>query len=81
MRGLTAADRSLLDTKKAIESGQLRAAASSYARASRWGLAADLWYARAMAFAAKREMADSTSVAGGELKVRIDVSAVYEVTK
>lgn len=34
-----------------------------------------------MAFAAKREMADSTSVAGGELKVRIDVSAVYEVTK
>ena len=51
---LTAADRSLLDTKKAIESGQLRAAASSYVRASRWGLAADLWYARAMAFAAKR---------------------------
>jgi len=34
-----------------------------------------------MAFAAKREMADATSVAGGELKVRIDVSAVYEVTK
>lgn len=33
------------------------------------------------AFAAKREMADATSVAGGELKVRIDVSAVYEVTK
>ena len=34
-----------------------------------------------MAFSAKREMADSTSIAGGELKVRIDVSAVYEVTK
>ena len=34
-----------------------------------------------MAFAAKREMADSTSVAGGELKVRIDVNAVYEVSK
>ena len=34
-----------------------------------------------MAFAGKREMADSTSIAGGELKVRIDVSAVYEVSK
>lgn len=34
-----------------------------------------------MAFAAKREMADSTSVAGGELKVRIDVNATYEMTK
>ena len=34
-----------------------------------------------MAFAAKREMADSTSIAGGELKVRIDVSAVYEAAK
>nr|WP_295111766.1 SIMPL domain-containing protein [uncultured Caulobacter sp.] len=34
-----------------------------------------------MAFASKREMADSTSIAGGELKVRIDVSAVYEVSK
>lgn len=28
---------------------------------------------------AKREMADSTQIAGGELKVRIDVSATYEV--
>jgi uncharacterized protein YggE len=28
---------------------------------------------------AKREMADSTAIAGGELKVRIDVSATYEV--
>jgi uncharacterized protein YggE len=34
-----------------------------------------------MAFAAKREMADSTSVAAGELKVRIDVNATYEMTK
>jgi uncharacterized protein YggE len=30
---------------------------------------------------AKREMADSTSVASGELKVRIDVNAVYEAAK
>ena len=30
---------------------------------------------------AKREMADSTSIAAGELKVRIDVSAVYEASK
>ena len=34
-----------------------------------------------MAFASKREMADSTSVAAGELKVRIDVNATYEMTK
>ena len=31
--------------------------------------------------AALGSLADATSVAGGELKVRIDVSAVYEVTK
>jgi uncharacterized protein len=30
---------------------------------------------------AKREMADSTSIAAGELKVRIDLTGVYEVTK
>lgn len=30
---------------------------------------------------AKREMADSTPVAGGELKVRIDISATYEVAR
>lgn len=30
---------------------------------------------------AKREMADSTSIAAGELKVRIDVSATYEAAK
>ena len=30
---------------------------------------------------AKREMADSTAVAAGELKVRVDVNAVYEATK
>lgn len=30
---------------------------------------------------AKREMSDATSIAAGELKVRIDVSAVYEVSK
>ena len=30
---------------------------------------------------AKREMADSTSIASGELKVRIDVNAVYEAAK
>ena len=30
---------------------------------------------------AKREMADSTSIASGELKVRIDVNAVYEASK
>ena len=30
---------------------------------------------------AKREMADSTPVSGGELKVRIDVSATYEVAR
>lgn len=30
---------------------------------------------------AKREMGDATSIAAGELKVRIDVSAVYEVSK
>ena len=30
---------------------------------------------------AKREMADSTAIAGGELKVRIDVSATYEVAR
>lgn len=30
---------------------------------------------------AKREMADSTPVASGELKVRIDVSATYEVAR
>jgi len=30
---------------------------------------------------AKREMADSSPVSAGELKVRIDVSAVYELTK
>jgi len=34
-----------------------------------------------MAFASKREAADSTSIAGGELKVRIDVNAVYEMMK
>ncbi|OYX71169.1 MAG: hypothetical protein B7Y81_09690 [Caulobacter sp. 32-67-35] len=30
---------------------------------------------------AKREMADSTQIAGGELKVRIDVTATYEVAR
>ena len=30
---------------------------------------------------AKREMADATSISAGELKVRVDVSAVYEVSK
>ena len=30
---------------------------------------------------AKREMADSTAVAAGELKIRVDVNAVYEATK
>jgi len=30
---------------------------------------------------AKREMADSTSIAAGELKVRVDVSATYEAAK
>ncbi|MET3664869.1 SIMPL domain-containing protein [Caulobacter sp. 1776] len=30
---------------------------------------------------AKREMADATSIAAGELKVRIDVNAVYEAAK
>lgn len=30
---------------------------------------------------AKREMADATSIAAGELKVRVDVSAVYEAAK
>lgn len=30
---------------------------------------------------AKREMADSTPVSGGELKVRIDISATYEVAR
>ena len=30
---------------------------------------------------AKREMADATSVSAGELKVRVDVSAVYEVSQ
>lgn len=30
---------------------------------------------------AKREMADSTPIAGGELKVRIDISATYEVAR
>jgi uncharacterized protein YggE len=30
---------------------------------------------------AKREMADSTPVSGGELKVRVDVSATYELVK
>ena len=30
---------------------------------------------------AKREMADSTSISAGELKVRVDVSAVYEAAK
>lgn len=30
---------------------------------------------------AKREMADATSISAGELKVRIDVSAVYEVSQ
>ncbi|UAL09113.1 SIMPL domain-containing protein [Caulobacter segnis] len=34
-----------------------------------------------MAFASKREAADSTSIAGGELKVRIDVNATYEMMK
>lgn len=34
-----------------------------------------------MAFAAKREMADATSVSAGELKVRVDVNAVYEAAK
>ncbi|WP_184718087.1 SIMPL domain-containing protein [Caulobacter sp.] len=33
-----------------------------------------------MAFA-KREMADSTSISAGELKVRVDVSATYEAAK
>jgi uncharacterized protein YggE len=30
---------------------------------------------------AKREMADATSIAAGELRVRVDVSAIYEVSK
>ena len=30
---------------------------------------------------AKREMADATSISAGELKVRVDVSAVYEVSQ
>jgi uncharacterized protein YggE len=33
------------------------------------------------AMAAKRELGDSTPVAGGELRVRIDVSGVFEVAK
>jgi uncharacterized protein YggE len=33
------------------------------------------------AMAMKREMSDSTSVAAGELRVRVDVSAVYEAAK
>jgi uncharacterized protein YggE len=34
-----------------------------------------------MAMAAKREFADATQVAGGELKVRIDVSGLFELAR
>lgn len=35
-----------------------------------------------MAYAAKREMADAgTSVSGGELKVRVDITGLYELTR
>jgi uncharacterized protein YggE len=82
----TAEDAARLEAVKALQAkADLYARASGYHLVRLVNLAEGGGYAPAppvpMYAMAKREMADSSPVSGGELKVRIDVSATYELAK
>jgi uncharacterized protein YggE len=81
-----AEDAARREAVKALQAkAELYAQASGYRLVRLVNLAEGGGYAPAppmpMYAMAKREMADSSPVSGGELKVRIDISATYELAK